>query len=136
MIQYLLFIILLWLHMFLSLFFLSRWIKYVISIILLCLHHLTFQEHSVLLLVKNGANVISNEIKPTKTLNVDFNKPDAAFKTSLTDLWIDHLVCLICYWPLYKWVKGLKTIIYFCFLWFYGWVHSALLWILFTVYLC
>ena len=29
-----------------------------------------------------GANVISNDIKPTKILNVHFNKPDAAFKAS------------------------------------------------------
>ena len=51
-----------------------------------------FQEHSVLLLVKNnGANVISNDIKPTKIQNIHLNKPDAAFKTILTYFWIAHL---------------------------------------------
>ena len=31
--------------------------------------------------LKNGANVISNDIKPTKIQNAHFNKPDAAFMT-------------------------------------------------------
>ena len=51
--------------------------------ILLWLHHLTFSgAFSLTFGKKNGANVISNDIKPTQILNVHFNKPDAAFKTS------------------------------------------------------
>ena len=39
----------------------------------------SFSGALLLLLVKKGANVISNDIKPTKILNVYFNKPDAGF---------------------------------------------------------
>ena len=73
--------------------------QYVIFIILLWLRHLTF---SVLLLVKNGANVILNYIKPTKILNAHFNKPDDAFKTVFKDIFeLLILPTLIRHWPIY-----------------------------------
>ena len=53
-------------------------------IILLWLHHLTFSGAISL----NGANVISNDIKPTKIQNVHLNQPDDAFKTSFLDIYV------------------------------------------------
>ena len=65
-------------------------IKYLIFIILLWLHHLTFSvAFSLTFGKKNGANVISNDIKPTKIQN----------EQDIFELLI--LPILICHWPIY-----------------------------------